>query len=163
MPTTVPATARPVPLGHDDQSVAALGLRRTIVTREEHRTVVTDDPMRYPTRQVASEIHDIVESQPSGGEVARRVIVLVFGIVQILLVLRIVLLLVAANQAQPLVNAILTLSQLFVAPFEGILGTDALSSNASILDVAAVVALIGWSVLELVILWAVNIFRRESA
>jgi YGGT family len=151
------------PISHDEATHAARKAEEEIVTREEHRTVVTEDPMRYPGRQVASEVHDIVEAQPSGGEIARRVTVLAFGIIQVLLVMRIVLLLVAANQAQPLVAGILAFSQLFVAPFEGIMGTDALSSSSSILDVAAIVALIGWSVLEMVILWAVNVFRREPA
>ena len=31
------------------------------------------------------------------------------------------------------------------------------------LDVAAVVALVGWTVLELIVLWAIGIFRREPA
>lgn len=133
------------------------------MTRQEHRTVVTEDPLRYPTRQVSSEVHDIVEAQPSGGEVARRVTVLVFGIIQILLVMRIVLLMIDAQESNALVSAIYAFSQLFVAPFEGVLGTDALAASGSILDLAALVALAGWSILELIILWAVNVFRREPA
>jgi hypothetical protein len=31
-----------------------------------------------------------------------------------------------------------------------------------VVDVAAVVALVGWSVLELVILWIVNVFNAET-
>lgn len=131
------------------------------MTREEHRTVVTQDPVA--SSPVASESHHTVEVKPSGGETARRVIVLVFGIVQILILVRIVLLLIDAQESNALVSLIYSLSQIFVAPFEGVLGTDALAASGSILDLAAVVALIGWSLLELVILWAVNIFRREPA
>jgi hypothetical protein len=61
------------------------------------------------------------------------------------------------------VSGILDLSQLFVAPFEGILRTDALSSAGSILDVTAIVAIVGWTLLELIVLWAMGIFRRTPA
>jgi hypothetical protein len=71
--------------------------------------------------------------------------------------------LVNANEAQPLVGFLLALSQPFVAPFEGILGSDAVASGGAVIDVAAVVALAGWSVLELVVLWLVNVFRREPS
>ena len=130
------------------------------MTREEHRTVVTEDPAGS-SAPVASETHHTVETKPSGGETARRVVVLIFGIIQILIVARIVLLLIDAQESNALVSAIYAFSQLFVAPFEGVLGTDALAASGSILDLAALVALAGWSILELIILWAVNIFRRE--
>ena len=60
-------------------------------------------------------------------------------------------------------QGILDVSQVFVAPFEGILRTDALRASGSILDVSAVVALIGWTILEIVVIAAVRIFRREPA
>jgi hypothetical protein len=50
-----------------------------------------------------------------------------------------------------------------VAPFDGILRTDSLHAAGSVLDITAVVALVGWTVLEVVVLWAVGIFRREPA
>ena len=31
----------------------------------------------------------------------------------------------------------------------------------SVLDVTAIVAFVGWTVLELIVIWAVGIFRRE--
>jgi uncharacterized protein YggT (Ycf19 family) len=139
------------------------GPKEAAMTREEHRTIVTEDPLGAPGRVVAQETHDVVEVQPSGGEVARRVTVFVFGIIQLLLVIRIVLMLVNANEAQPLVGFLLALSQPFVAPFQGILGSDAVASGGAVIDVAAVVALAGWSVLELVVLWLVNVFRREPS
>jgi YGGT family len=132
------------------------------VTREEHRTIVTQDPLRA-SAPVASETHDMIEVRPSGGEMARRIAVLVFGIIQLLIATRIVLLLIDAQESNGLVSAIYAFSQLFVAPFEGMLGTDALAASGSILDLAAVVALAGWSILELIVLWAINVFRREPA
>ena len=112
---------------------------------------------------MASETHNVVETVPSGGEMARRIVVLVFGIIQVLIVTRVVLLLIDAQESNALVSGIYAFSQLFVAPFEGVLGTDALAASGSIFDLAALVALAGWSILELIILWAVNVFRREPA
>jgi hypothetical protein len=103
-----------------------------------------------------------VEVRPSGGEVFRRMTVLVFGVVQILIGLRIVLLLLDAREANAIVAFILNLSQIFVGPFEGILRTNALTSGGSIFDVAAVVALVGWTVLEVIVLWIASVLRREA-
>lgn len=99
--------------------------------------------------------------RPSGGEVARRVVVLIFGLIQVLIALRIVLLLLNAREGNAIVNGILDLSQIFVAPFEGILRTDALHTSGSTLDITAIVAFVGWTILELLVVWAVSIFRRE--
>lgn len=73
------------------------------------------------------------------------------------------LLLLDAREANGLVSGILNVSQLVVGPFEGILRTDSLRSAGYVLDVTAIVALIGWTVLELIVLWAIGIFRREPA
>ena len=100
-------------------------------------------------------------ASPSGGEVARRVVVLIFGIIQSLIVLRIVLLLLNAREGNDLVAFILNASQVFVAPFEGMFQTDALGASGSILDVAAITALVGWTVLEAIVIWITNVFRRE--
>ena len=84
-------------------------------------------------------------------------------LIQAVILLRIVLLLLDAREGNDLVSFILNTSQIFVAPFEGILRTDALHSGGSIFDVAAVLAIVGWSILEALILAAVGIFRREPA
>ncbi len=111
-----------------------------------------------------NERRTVVErGRPSGGELARRVVVLIFGLIQILIGLRIVLLLLDAREANALVRGILDLSQVFVSPFEGILRTDALRSRGSILDITAIVAFVGWTIVELIAIWIVGIFRREPA
>ena len=133
------------------------------MTREEHRTVVTGDPARTPSGAVTSAEHHTLEVRPSGGETARRVVVFLFGIIQVLIGLRIALLVIAANPANGLVSWIYNASQLFVGPFEGVLGTNALASGGSVLDLAAIVAFVGWSALELVVLWGINVFRREPS
>ena len=94
---------------------------------------------------------------------ARRIVILVFGLVQIVIAARFVLLLVDAREANGLVSGILNVSQLFVAPFEGILRTDAIHSAGSVLDITAIVAFVGWTILELIVLWAIGIFQREPA
>jgi hypothetical protein len=102
-----------------------------------------------------------VTRTPSGGELAGRVVVLLFGIVQVFIILRIILLLLNAREGNDLVSFILSTSQIFVAPFNGMLNVDNLKSGGSIFDVAAVLALVGWTVLEALVLAAVGVFRRE--
>jgi hypothetical protein len=127
------------------------------------RTVVTQEPLG-PTGQVQTTDHQrITSTGPGGSEMTRRVIVLVFGLIQILIAARVLLLLLDAREANGLVSAILNGSQLFVGPFEGILRTDALKSAGSILDLTAIVAFVGWTVVELIVIWAIGIFRREPA
>jgi hypothetical protein len=122
----------------------------------------TDDQTTYPDR--TSEVVDSTTVvSPSGGEMGRRFVVLVFGIIQLLIALRIVLLLLNAREGNDIVRFILDVSQVFVAPFIGIFNVDALKAGGSILDVAAIAALVGWTVLEAIALWIVNVFRRETA
>jgi YGGT family len=104
-----------------------------------------------------------VTRSPSGGEFAGRIVILIFGIIQVFIILRIVLLLLDAREGNDLVSFILNTSQIFVGPFEGMLRTDALKSGGSLLDIAAVLALIGWTVVEALILAAVGIFKREPS
>jgi hypothetical protein len=134
------------------------------MTQEEQRTVVTEERTAAPgaaASGVATTSRTI--TKPSGGETTRRVVVLIFGIIQVVIALRFVLLLIDADEANGLVSGILNFSQFFVGPFEGVLRTNALAQQGSILDLAAVVAFVGWSILEGIILWGVNIFRREPA
>lgn len=130
----------------------------------DERTVVhrdSDDDLAHDHSTAVSS--RTVEMRPSGGTIAGRLVVLVFGIVQVLILLRIVLLLMDAREGNDLVSFILNASQVFVGPFEGILRTDALASGGSLLDMAAVLALVGWTLLEALILAAVGVFRREPA
>ena len=128
------------------------------------RTVVTQEPTPTGGREtVQTDSRRTTRTGPGGSELARRIVVLVFGLIQIVIGARIVLLLLDAREANALVSAVLDISQVFVAPFEGILRTDSLHSAGSVLDVTAVVALVGWTILELIVLWVIGIFRREPA
>ena len=123
-------------------------------------TAVSDDPRMAPRSTVVQET---TSSRPSGAELLRRIIVFVFAVIQGLLVLRIVLLLVDANRGNDLVRFIYDASGIFVAPFEGVLHTNAVNAGASILDIAALVAIVGWTILEALLVAAVGIGRRETA
>jgi len=141
--------------------------RRVVTRTDEDPAVVvpagtTADQVVVPAG--ASRTNQVVERtdvSPSGGEMLRRVVILVFGIIQVFIILRIVLLLLNAREGNDLVSFILNTSQLFVAPFVGIFNNDALKSGGSVLDIAAIAALIGWSLLEVIVIWAVNLLRRE--
>jgi hypothetical protein len=136
---------------------------RTVVTQE--RPPVAGQTAAPPVTQetVRTDSRQITRTGPGSSEMARRIIVLVFGLIQIVIGLRIVLLLLDARTGNALVSGILDISKIFVAPFEGILNSNALTAGGSTLDVAAVVAFVGWTILELIVLWAVGIFRREPA
>ena len=137
------------------------------------RTVVTSGPAEAPVPSGPSplRLHEgmrtessrITRAGPGGNETGRRIVVLVFGLIQLIIGARFVLLLLDAREANGLVSGILNLSQLFVAPFDGILRTNALQASGSIFDVTAVVAMVGWTILELIVIWTLGIFRRQPA
>jgi uncharacterized protein YggT (Ycf19 family) len=80
-------------------------------------------------------------------------------LIELLIVVRIVLLLVAARESNAIVQFIYNLSDIFVAPFRGILGMNEIQAGAAALDVAALVALIGWLIIELIVIGLVRVFR----
>jgi hypothetical protein len=127
------------------------------------RTVVIQGPGAADGATTRTDSRRITTAGPGKSELARRVIVLVFGLIQIVIAARFLLLLLDAREGNGLVSAILNISQLFVAPFQGILRTDALHSAGSILDITAVVAFVGWTIVELIVIWVVAIFRRQPA
>ena len=128
------------------------------------RTVVTQEPSATAGQQtVRTDSRHVATTGPGGSEMSRRIIVLVFGLIQVVVGARIILLLLDAREANGLVSGVLNISQLFVAPFEGILRTDSLHAAGSVLDITAIVAFVGWTVVELIVIWAVGIFRREPA
>ena len=99
---------------------------------------------------------------PSPLGVLERWIVFIFGLIQLLIVLRILLLLVAARQGNDIVAFIYNLSEIFVAPFRGILRIDEVQAGATALDVGAIVALVGWFIIELIIIALIRMFRPSE-
>ncbi|MHB8959712.1 MAG: hypothetical protein ACYDAN_08805 [Candidatus Limnocylindrales bacterium] len=126
------------------------------------KTVTTQETTPTGQESVRTASRRVTTAGPGGAEMGRRVAALVFGLIQIVIGARIVLLLLDAREANGLVSAILNVSQVFVAPFSGMLRTDALHSAGSTLDVTAIVAFVGWTILELIVLWVIGMFARRS-
>jgi hypothetical protein len=136
--------------------------RSSALTIEQHdQTVVTQEPTPAGGQQSVTTSSRATTGSPAGTEQTRRIVVFVFGLIQVVIAARIILLLLDAREANGLVSGILNIGQVFVGPFEGILRTDSLHSAGSVFDISAVVALAGWTVLELIVIWAIGIFRRE--
>lgn len=95
---------------------------------------------------------------------ARRVVSLLFGILAVLIGLRILLLLVVANQSNALVDFVYGVTEPFVAPFRGILSIETVSpGGGSVLDLGAVVALVGWLLIYLLIMAILGLGDRDRA
>jgi hypothetical protein len=150
--------------GEEGDVMAIDKVDQTVVTSEPTVTAGQETaPTATSQETVQTDTRHITRTGPGGSEMTRRIIALLFGLIQIVIGLRIVLLLLDARTGNALVSGVLDVSKIFVAPFEGILNTNALTSGGATLDVAAVVAFVGWTILELIVLWAVGIFRREPA
>ncbi len=104
-----------------------------------------------------------VATGPGPLSYARRIVSLLFGILVVLIALRILLLLLVANETNAIVDAIYAITEPFVAPFRGIFNFDAVSpGGASVLDIAAVVALIGWFLIYLLIVAILSLGDRRT-
>jgi uncharacterized protein YggT (Ycf19 family) len=104
-----------------------------------------------------------VQSGPGGATIAARIVTFVFGILQVLLILRIILLALVANPSNDVVSLILTLTDPFVEPFRGMFALDRATADKSVFDIAALVALIGWTLIEALILAGIRIFSRRPS
>jgi uncharacterized protein YggT (Ycf19 family) len=92
-----------------------------------------------------------------------RIVAFLFGILQALLLLRIGLLLLNANQDNDIVAWVLNVTNPFVEPFRGIFNIDEVTGQqGSVLDIAAIVALIAWSLIETLILSVLRLFGRRA-
>lgn len=107
---------------------------------------------------------EYVPAGPSGLTTAARIVTFAFGVLQAALILRIILLLLVANQGNDVVGFILGVTDPFVEPFRGMFAIDRVTADqGSKFDVAAVVALIGWTLIEMLILAAMRIFARRPS
>jgi len=93
-----------------------------------------------------------------------RLVSFLFGILQALLFLRILLLLLIANPDNEIVAAILTVTDPFVEPFRDMFQLDEITGQrGAILDLAAVVAFIAWTLVEALILALLRLFGRSPS
>jgi hypothetical protein len=108
-------------------------------------------------------VREVDELQPRGTGawvLLIRVVTVLFGLLQLFLVLRVLLLLLGADQSNTIVNDIYLGTNGFVEPFRGIFAFDAIpTSGKSFLDVAAIVALVGWTIVEGIVLAVLRILE----
>lgn len=135
---------------------------------ERERTVTTRSDADVPPAGYASRPATAVTERSTvvrGGryDMAKRVIDLVFGVIIGLILLRLILLLVAAREGNDLVSFIYNVTDVFVAPFRGILRIEEISRGQSALDIGALVAIVGWFVIYLLVRAIVNVFNRQPA
>jgi uncharacterized protein YggT (Ycf19 family) len=92
----------------------------------------------------------------------RRIVSLLFGILAVLIGLRILLLLLVANQTNAIVDFVYGITEPFVAPFRGIFAFDHVApGGGSVFDVAALVALIGWLLIYLLLMAILRLGDRD--
>jgi uncharacterized protein YggT (Ycf19 family) len=123
-----------------------------------------DQPVdRVVERPVVREVAEPVVAATSPVDTVRRLVWLLFGVLQALIVLRIVLLVLGANESNDLVSFILGVTDPFVEPFRGMFRLDSVSgASGSVLDVAALVALIAWTLIEALVLGVVGLADRRA-
>jgi uncharacterized protein YggT (Ycf19 family) len=148
--------------------------RQQYVEREQYverdRAPEHYDPPPAERAPAGSQVN--VNAERGGGSVAttpgplyyaRRVVSLLFGILAVLIAIRILLLLLVANQTNAIVNFVYDVTEPFVAPFRGIFQFDQVSpGGASVLDVAAVVALVGWLLIYLLLMAILRLGDRRA-
>lgn len=138
------------------------------MTYERERVVThTEEPAPVSTpAEPATDSHTVSETTirrgPGPLAMVERLVIFVFGLIQALIVMRVILLLLAAREANPIVEFVYDLSEVFVAPFRGMFAMDTVPAGQAALDVAAIVALIGWTILELLIIALIRIFRPAA-
>ena len=126
--TVVDETGRPASAARDIYEERTSGPAGEQVVRSEHVSIPS-----MATRRAA------------GVERARQVIYFIFGIVNVLLVLRFVLLLLGASQASSFVSLVYGLSRPFALPFQRIFAEPAF--NGSVIEWASLVGIVVYSLI----------------
>lgn len=115
-----------------------------------------------PMSQVNVNASGTVSSSPGPLSSARRVVALLFGILIVLIALRFLLLALGANAGNTLVDFIYGASEPFVDVFRGVFSFDHLSPvGKSVIDGAALVAMVGYALLAVLIIAILRLGDRE--
>lgn len=136
---------------------------RTTVERsvDEPVTPLTQAPVERPMAAAS------VRTERTTERTYRRpdfvgLVTLIFGILQALLLIRVLLLLLIANNDNGIVSGILAITDPFVEPFRGMFRLDHVGSRSgSVLDIAALVALVGWTLVEALIIAVLRLGDRR--
>lgn len=98
----------------------------------------------------------------TGPVIAQRVVYYIFGLIEAIILLRFILLLLAANRGNAFVDFIYDLSNIFVAPFYGIFNYTPVYGQ-SVFDVSSLVAIVVYGLIAwaLASLFTLGSRRRE--
>ena len=129
---------------------------------------LTSQPVEPLQPAIQPPLQAPLQSQPvqsgptvSVAERSAMITYLILGVVEALIIARVILKLLAANPASDIVRFVYNLSALFVAPFQGIFPTPATQNSVlelSSLVAIAVYAFIAWGIVRLI-----AIFSRRQA
>jgi uncharacterized protein YggT (Ycf19 family) len=127
-----------------------------LAVKNERQDVVTSDGSVVGQDIGTAAAVDYVESRRSTADWLTGLISLIIGVVAILIAIRIVLKLLAANTASDFTRFIYNVTGPFVAPFQGIFGTPA-ADNGAVFEISSVLAiaiylLVGWVIIRLLLL-----------
>jgi uncharacterized protein YggT (Ycf19 family) len=142
----------------------------TYDTNERVETHEHVEPVREPVSDQVNvnaptgHGHTVAVSEPSPLAPVRRVIWLLFGVLVALIGIRILFLALGANADNGIVSAIYNITEPLVAPFRGIFSFEHVQlTGRSAIDVAAFVAIIGWTLVALLITAILRIPDRSTA
>jgi YggT family protein len=125
--------------------------------REE--TVTTQQPGFASTEQVT---RDVAAERRQGANQVNQIMYTILGILEIVLGLRLVLKLIAANAGSGFADFIYGITGPFIAPFAGLVGTPA--SGGSILEITTLIAMAVYALLFWIILQVIAVITaRPSA
>jgi hypothetical protein len=136
------------------------------LTEDRTMTYRTDiDVVEHPVEPIVEPAHHetrVTRYTPSPLATVERFIIFIFSLIQGVIVLRIVLLLLAAREGNDVVQFVYSVSEVFVAPFRGILRIDEVQAGIAAFDFGAVVALVFWVIIELIVIAALRVFRPSA-
>jgi len=135
---------------------------RTVV---RDRQVVREEPAPPAGQVNVNSNPGYATTAPAPGPltVVRRIVALLFGILEVLLALRIILLALGANSGNGIVDGIYNVTEPFVAPFIGIFNINHATLNgASVIDIAAIVAVFGYALLAILVDSVLRIADRPA-
>ena len=122
--------------------------------------------MTYPPNEqvnVNSTGEPVVYARTSPMTPIIRAVWLFFGVLIALIGIRILFLALGANEGNVIVDTIYGITDPFVAPFRGIFSIDQVQpTGQSVFDVAALLAIIGWTLVALLITAILRIFDRRA-
>lgn len=112
-----------------------------------------------PTSARVTEVKNVA----TGSQTVEYIVYFLFGVLEILLIFRLVLKLMGASTSSAFVSFIYTLTRVFIFPFEGIFrrGFTEGIETTSILEPSTIVAIIVYAILAWGVVMLVRILSRE--